>query len=146
MKWLICVVCILINCTVAAAASDSVGIIKTATGTVSIERAQKVLPVKTGDKIFEGDTLRTGDGGSLGAVLMDESFISIGPNSAIAISEFHFAPEKGKFSFITRMLKGTAAYLSGIIAKLSPQSVRFETPVAAVGVRGTKFLVHVDDD
>ena len=103
MKWLICVVCILINCTVAAAASDSVGIIKTATGTVSIERAQKVLPVKTGDKIFEGDTLRTGNGGSLGAVLMDESFISIGPNSAIVISEFHFAPEKGKFSFITRM-------------------------------------------
>jgi hypothetical protein len=44
------------------------------------------------------------------------------------------------------MLKGTAVYLSGIIGKLSPQSVRFETPNATIGIRGTKMLVKVDED
>jgi hypothetical protein len=148
MKWLICVVYIFITCATAIASTDiHVGTIKTTVaGAASIERAQKVLPAKIGDNIIEGDKLRTGTGGSLGAVLKDDSFISIGPNSEIIISEFRFAPAEGKLSVITRMIKGTAAYLSGIIAKISPQSVRFETPVASVGVRGTKFLVQVDDD
>jgi hypothetical protein len=109
-------------------------------------RQQNVLPVTTGDKIFEGDTLRTGTDGSLGTILKDDTFISLGPNSELVISEFLFVPAEGKFSIITRMLKGTAAYLSGVIAKLSPQSVRFETPLASVGIRGTKFLVNVNDD
>jgi hypothetical protein len=147
MKWLICVACIFISCSTALASSDVyVGTIKTVVGTASIERGQKTLPAKIGNNIMEGDKLRTGTGGSLGAVLKDDSFISIGPNSEIIISEFRFAPSEGKLSILTRMIRGTVAYLSGIIAKISPQSVRFETPVASVGIRGTKFLVQVDDD
>jgi hypothetical protein len=147
MRWFICVLYVLISCTAAIAASDSpVGTIKTVTGTASIVRAQKVLPAKTGDRIFEGDTLRTGKDGSLGTILEDETSLSLGPNSEIVISEFAFAPAKGKLSIVTRMVKGTAAYISGVIGKMSPQSVRFETPSASVGVRGTRFLVQVEED
>ena len=148
MRWsILCILWVLIFCSTAVASSgDPVGTIKTRTGSVSIVRQQNVLPVTTGDKIFEGDTLRTGTDGSLGTILKDDTFISLGPNSELVISEFLFVPAEGKFSIITRMLKGTAAYLSGVIAKLSPQSVRFETPVASVGIRGTKFLVNVTDD
>jgi len=42
------------------------------------------------------------------------------------------------------MFKGTAVYLSGLISKLAPDSARFETPSASVGIRGTKFAVKVD--
>jgi len=147
MKWLIGIVCVLIFSSTAVASSDiPVGTIKTVTGTASIVRVQKVVPVKTGDRILEGDTLRTGTDGSLGTVLKDDTFISLGPNSELVVSEFLFVPAEGKFSIVTRMLRGTVAYLSGAIAKLSPQSVRFETPVASVGIRGTKFLVRFNDD
>jgi len=44
------------------------------------------------------------------------------------------------------MFRGTAAYLSGMVGKLSPESVRFETPVASVGIRGTKLLVKIDEN
>jgi hypothetical protein len=148
MRWsILCILWVLIFCSTAVASSDiPVGTIKTVTGAASIVREQKVLPVMIGDRILEGDTLRTGTDGSLGTILKDDTFISLGPNSELAISEFIFVPAEGKFSIITRMLKGTATYLSGVIAKLSPQSVRFETPVASVGIRGTKFLVNVNDD
>lgn len=148
MRWsILCIIWVLIFCSTAVASSSApIGTIKTVTGSVSIVRQQKILPVTTGDKIFEGDTLRTGTDGALGTILKDDTFISLGPNSELVISEFLFVPAEGKFSIITRMLKGTAAYLSGVIAKLSPQSVRFETPVASVGIRGTKFLVNVNDD
>ena len=37
------------------------------------------------------------------------------------------------------------AYMSGIIGKLSPESVRFETPVASIGIRGTCFVVNAGE-
>jgi len=43
------------------------------------------------------------------------------------------------------MLKGTAAFVSGIIGKLAPESVRFETPVATIGLRGTRFAVRIEE-
>ena len=120
--------------------------VKTFTGTASIMRANKVFPVNRDAKLYQGDTIRTGKDGSLGIIFRDNTLLSLGPNSAVIIEEFLFSPAQGKLSIVTRMLKGTAAYLSGVIAKLSPKSVRFLTPVANVGFRGTKFLVRIDEE
>jgi hypothetical protein len=104
-----------------------------------------MIPPQIGDKILMGDSLKTGPEGSLGMIFKDDTLLSIGPQSEITISEFLFSPAEGKLSIVTRLLKGTAAYLTGIIAKLSPESVRFETPVANIGIRGTKFAVKIED-
>jgi hypothetical protein len=36
------------------------------------------------------------------------------------------------------------AYVSGRIAKLSPDSIRLETPAAVMGVRGTTLALRVN--
>jgi hypothetical protein len=41
--------------------------------------------------------------------------------------------------------RGTLSYLSGLIGKLAPESARFETPVASIGIRGTRFAMKVDE-
>jgi hypothetical protein len=46
---------------------------------------------------------------------------------------------------LVRLSSGTMAYLSGLIGKLAPESVRFETPVATIGIRGTRFAMKVDE-
>ena len=136
----------LVTCATFAAASDgSVGRVKTVKGSASIVRGQSSLPAVVNERVFQGDTLRTGPDGSLGVMLKDDTVLSLGPNSAVVIDQFLFAPAEGKLSLVTRMLKGTAVYFSGVIAKLSPQSVRFETPNASIGIRGTRFLVKVDE-
>jgi hypothetical protein len=119
--------------------------VKTFTGTATITRKEKVIPASRDEKIYIGDTLKTGAEGSIGITFRDNTILSLGPNSVVVIQEFLFAPAQGKLSIVTRLMKGTAAYLSGVIAKLSPQSVRFETPVATVGFRGTKILVKIED-
>jgi hypothetical protein len=135
----------LITCAAIAAASDgSAGRVKTVKGSASIVRGQSSLPAVMNERIFQGDTLRTGPDGSLGVILKDDTSLSLGPDSVVVLDRFLFAPPEGKLSLVTRMLKGTAVYFSGIIAKLSPQSVRFETPNATIGIRGTRFLVKVD--
>lgn len=132
--------------TLAAATDGSAGRVKTINGSASIVRGQSSLPAIVNEEIFQGDTLRTGPDGSLGVILKDDSMLSLGPNSEVVVDQFLFTPAEGKLALVTRMVKGTAVFLSGVIAKLSPQSVRIETPNATIGVRGTKFLVKVDED
>jgi hypothetical protein len=122
-----------------------VGSIKSVRGTASIIRNRTPIDTKPGARIFRNDSLKTGSDGSMAMVFRDDTLLSIGPDSELTVNEFLFSPAQGKLSFITRLLKGTAACVTGIIGKLSPESVRFETPVANIGIRGTSFAVKVED-
>jgi hypothetical protein len=128
----------------ARAADAPVGSIRTLKGKATIIRNVNAVETKIGSRVFQKDSLKTGVDGSIAIVFKDDTLLSIGPNSEVVINEFLFSPAEGKLSIITKLIKGTSAYLSGIIGKLSPQSVRFETPVADIGIRGTKFAVVVE--
>lgn len=129
-----------------ADASVPVAIVKKISGSATVVRQGQPIPATNGMKIWENDTLRTGHNGSIGMVFNDDTFLSLGPGSILVIDEFVFAPKQGKFSIVIRMVKGTAAYLSGLISKLSPDSAHFNTPTASIGIRGTKFVVKVEGE
>jgi hypothetical protein len=127
-----------------ASASPAVAAIQKASGTATVVRQGYSLAASAGLEVQEKDTLRTGADGSIGVVFKDDTVLSLGPESVLVIDEFVFAPRQGRFSIVLRMLKGTAGYLSGLISKLAPESARFETPTASIGIRGTQFVVRVD--
>jgi len=103
------------------------------------------MEVTAGARVFRYDSLKTGSDGSIAMVFRDDTLLSIGPDSEIAVKDFLYSPAEGRLSFVARLLKGTAACVTGIIGKLSPESFRFETPVANIGIRGTSFAVKVED-
>lgn len=121
-----------------------VGSIRTAKGTAVIGRQNQTFPARNGDKIFQSDSLITGPDGSIGMIFKDDTLLSLGPNTVVTVKEFLFSPAEGKLSLVARLFKGTVVILSGIIVKLSPESVRFETPVGNIGIRGTKFAVKIE--
>jgi hypothetical protein len=127
-------------------ASSTVATVQKVKGTATIVRQGQTIPATMGLEIWENDTLRTGPDASIGLVFNDDTLLSLGPESVFVIDEFVFAPREGKFSIVFRMLKGTAAYLSGLISKLEPQSAHFKTPTASIGIRGTKFVVKVEGE
>jgi hypothetical protein len=141
---LVCSLCVM-WVAVPAMADNPAGIVKTVKGAASVVHQEKAVPATGGQRVFKGDVVRTGPDGSLGIVFEDDTLLSLGPNSEVVIDEYVFAPAQGNMSIATRMMKGTASYLSGIIAKLSPQSVKFETPTATLGIRGTRFCVQVEE-
>ena len=122
-----------------------IGTLQKVSGTAAVVRQDQILPAKVGLEIQGNDTLRTGADGSIGVKFYDDTQLSLGPGSVLVIDEFIYAPREGKLSLVFRMLKGTAVYLSGLIAKLAPDSVHFVTPSASVGVRGTKFAAKVEE-
>lgn len=146
MKALSCLLaCMLLAIALPALASQPVvGVVKNLEGTAFIQRDGKDLPASVDMRVHRQDTLKTGPKGSMGVTFKDETRLSLGPGSELKVDEFLFVPTENKLSLVTKMVKGTAAYVSGKIAKASPESVRFETPLSIIGIRGTYFLVKVD--
>jgi hypothetical protein len=118
------------------------GRIKIAEGASFVVRGGQELPAKAGDAVFESDSLRTGSDGRLGIMLADETRVSLGPGTEIQLNRFVFAPAESQFGVVLRLVRGVAAYVSGRIAKLAPDSIRLETPAAIVGVRGTTLVLR----
>ena len=124
-----------------AFAQDFVGGLRKVTGSGTIVRDGRQIIAKDGIRIKMGDKLITGANGSLGVIFTDNTRISLGPESEINIDDYVFQPDKDTFAFLAELIQGTASYISGTIGRLSPKSVKFKTPTAVVGVRGTSFLV-----
>jgi hypothetical protein len=120
-----------------------VGRIKVVMGSVFIVRAGALVPAQAGQAVFQADGLRTGAGGRVGITLRDDTRLSLGPNSEVRLDRFAYAPAESQVGFVLRIVRGVVAYVSGRIAKLSPDSIRLETPGAIVGVRGTTLAVRV---
>ena len=130
---------------ISADAQETIGVVRNVAGKATITRGDQILPVAAGMKLLPGDTLGTGSEGTLGVILRDDSTLSLGPGSELVIEEFLFSPAEGKLGLLARITRGTMAYLSGLIGKLSPESARFETPTATIGIRGTYFVVMVGE-
>lgn len=122
------------------------GRIKVVSGAVFIVRAGATLPAQLGQVVFEADTLKTGADGRLGLTLRDDTRLSLGPNSEIRLDCFAYAPTEGRLGFVLSVVRGAAAYVSGRIAKLAPDSVRLVTPAAIVGVRGTTLIIRASQE
>lgn len=128
-----------------AIAGETIGMVRFVSGDAAVTRGEKSLQAAPGLKIMAGDTLVTGRDGSLGLILRDDSSLSIGPESRLLLRSFQFSPSEGKFDLVTRISRGTMAYLSGLIGKLAPEKARFETPTATIGIRGTRFALKVEE-
>ncbi len=129
----------------AADAGETIGVVRSATGTATVTRGETILAAAPGLKLQVGDALDTGPDGSLGVILRDNSSLSLGPGSRLDVRHVLVSSKKGTFDLVARISRGTMAYLSGVIGKMTPGKVRFETPTATIGIRGTRFAVKVGE-
>jgi hypothetical protein len=128
----------------ALARQESAGIIKSVSGDVFITNSQTTVKAVPNMQIAQGDIIKTSANGSAGLIFDDDTVVGLGPNSEMSIESFLFNPVNKELSFIARMIHGTFSFITGQIAKLAPEKVKFETPDATLGVRGTKVLVKID--
>lgn len=134
----------LVSPVVAQPASSLAGRVKSAAGPASIVRAGQTLPADVGVTLLSGDVLRTGLEGRVSVMLQDDTRLSLGPASEVALSEFQFVPAESRLALVLRVVQGVVSYVSGRIAILAPGSVRIESPTLIIGVRGTHALIRVD--
>jgi hypothetical protein len=128
-----------------AALAADVGLVKVSKGNVQIERSGARMAAPVGTALQASDVIVTGADGSAGVTFSDNSLVSVGPNSVFAIAKYSFDSTTHAGEFEGSLRKGRLAAISGKMVKQSPESMKIRTPSAIMGVRGTEFLVQVDE-
>lgn len=125
--------------------SDGIAIVKSLKGNVLIKEGSAYKPVQKGAYLRSGDILQTADESSVGVAFNDGTVISLGPKSLFVVNQYRFKPSANEYDFDMTLSRGTAAVETGKIGKLAPQNVSFKIPQGSVGIRGTKFIVEVEE-
>ena len=100
-----------------------------------------------GDAVQEGDEIVTGKQGTTYLKTVDNGLLILRPSSRARIVTYQVDkvnPANTRIKF--ELLSGVARSVSGDAVKLARQNFRFNTPVAAIGVRGTDFTVSTDSE
>ena len=139
---------------VQALAPKPIGKVVTATGSVTIERADAMVvqanvagqagQAKVGDLVYRGDVVQTGADGRLGINFTDGTSFNLSSNARMALNEFVYDPNGKSNSTLFNLTKGTFTFVAGKIAKTG--DMKIDTPVATMGVRGTTPHVEISDD
>jgi len=125
--------------------AEVAGIFKSVSGAVTVEHGDKskVTP-KVGDKFFESDTIRTAEKATAGLIFNDNTLISVGQKSEFSIKEYKFEPSEKRGRFVGKVGSGTIACMTGLIAKMNPESMKMESKTATIGIRGTYFVMEAE--
>ena len=128
--------------------ASPVGEISLVIGKAFIEsRRQQVARVSNGDFVREGDTIRTESSGHVHIRFLDDAVLSVRPLSQLEIIAYRFDQQDPKNSLVKlNLVQGTARTVSGEAAKSARDRFRLNTPIAAIGVRGTDFVVSATSE
>lgn len=124
---------------VAPTSGDAVGRVEAVVGeAVAVRVDGTQVRLTAGDSIQSGDILQTGPGASLGVVFADNTTLSLGEQGRMVVDEFVFDPKANIGAMNVNVVQGVFTFVSGEIAKLGPDLMTVYTPVATIGIRGTK--------
>lgn len=136
--------CLLSVVAASAAAQERVGISSAvnpqARGTPPSGTVRQLV---VGQDILFNERITTSGSGQTQVLFLDESSMTIGPNSDVVIDEFVYDPKSGAGKLAMSTTRGLLRYVGG---KLSKQdgAVTLRTGSAVLAVRGGAFIAHSD--
>ena len=113
-------------------------------GNGAIERGRDLVGSGVGTEVQSMDAAVTTNG-TMRIDFVDDTRVDITQHSKLIIDEFVYDPANDIGSLSLKASLGTVRYASGQIAKKYKQNVKIRTPSANIGVRGTDFVMVVDE-
>lgn len=103
--------------------------------------------VQVGKAVYVGDRIQTGADSHVHIRMVDNAFVTLRPQSQITIQAYEYNPEQPAQSRIRMDLQyGSSRAVTGKGGQAAKQNYRFNTPLAAIGIRGTDFIVSTDQE
>ncbi|MGB0733432.1 MAG: FecR family protein, partial [Pontibacterium sp.] len=138
---------LLLNIATFTYASELVGNVVLSVGdnyAINLNGKQRKL-VRNGD-LYQNDTITTSAEGRVHMKLIDDTTISLKPDTRFRIATYLFNAEKAENNAaFFQLLKGGLRTVSGEIGKLNPKRRRMQTMLATIGIRGTEYELYVCD-
>ncbi len=112
-------------------------------GAISGEVKTTTRELKTGDKIYLGETIIAGSNSGTQILLLDQSTFTLGSDSEVLMDTFIYDPETNDGKIIANVKQGSLKVISGLISKKNPDSLTIKVPEGTLGSRGTEFQTIV---
>jgi len=140
--WMTVLLCLFAASALAAGGGKPAGYVQEAKGEALAVRAGKSLPLAAKDAVYAGDTVATKADSSLQIMFSDGTVLAMGPESLFTVDEF--VNEWGREKTLTNTMKftygpGVFRAVTGIISDRNPAAFAVETPLGAIGIRGTEL-------
>lgn len=104
-------------------------------------------PITKDMELVQGDTIHTGSAAYVYVRMADAGLLVVRPQSQLRIDRWRYDPLRPELSEIKYTLQsGVARYVSGRGSQAAKDKFRFNTSLAAIGVRGTDFSVLARPD
>lgn len=129
---------------VATAACADIGSVTDITGVAIIKRGSNTISIAKGTPVEMNDRVETKNG-DVKIKFKDDTTVRVTASSALVIDDFVYDPKTQGGKLGLKTAEGTVRYVSGNIAHNNPNSVNIKTPTAAIAVRGTDFVMSVDE-
>lgn len=102
-------------------------------------------PLRRGASIVVGDRVETSANGHVHLRFIDNGAVSVRPDSVLEVQAYRYDADKPQTNEVRlRVEQGTSRSISGAATELDKNRFRLNTPIAAIGVRGTDFIVQSD--
>jgi len=129
---------------ISTASFADIGSVVDVTGTAIIKRGGQVITIAKNTPVEMNDRVETKNG-VVNIKFKDDTTVKVTESSALVIDDFVYDPKSGAGKLGMKAAAGTVRYVSGNIAHNNPNSVNIKTPTAAIAVRGTDFVMSVDE-
>ena len=126
-----------------SAAHAQIGSITEFSGSATIKRGKDSIAAQKGTAVEQNDKIETKNG-KLKITFKDDTQVTVTEHSSLVIDDFVYDPKSGKGNLGMKATGGTVRYVSGALAK-DPKQVKINTPTAAIAVRGTDFVMSVNE-
>lgn len=126
-----------------APAVIDVGQVTFAIGDVRVAGAATAGRLQRGAAVHPGQTIETGESGHLHIRFTDGAAIAVRPQSRLLIEHYDYDPARPADSRIRfRLEEGAMRSITGRGGEAAKDRFRLNTPVAAIGIKGTDFNVQ----
>lgn len=120
-------------------ASMIIGAVRVMSGDGVARVLERGSPIKVGDKI------ETGEGGHVHIRFVDGGRLSVRPSSRLQVENYGRSTDQPALMAIKfRLDEGVVRSITGSWGEAARDRFRLNTPVAAIGIKGTDFVVKTD--
>jgi hypothetical protein len=99
---------------------------------------------KVDDPVYEKDVIKTGANSTANLAFTDGTSFNISQNAQMELNEFVYSPKGKSNSTVYNLTKGAFTFIAGEVAHTG--SMKVETPLATMGIRGTAPHVEIMED